>query len=195
MSEIPELLKRVQIEGYSIFTSGAYNVNIVSIRSPSRKAGEFDDEIHLVFKDEFSNWIDIAFQCTTDAGLYWLKGEGNGNPAGCAILKKGQYRGVYKIDLHRGKYEALCQRLGKVDVYRDDNYDSVLDMDESKIQSGNFGINIHRASANQETNSVNRYSAGCTVLNNPEEFAIFMSIIKKSADRWGNHFTYTLLED
>ena len=124
-----------------------------------------------------------------------MEGRGNGNKKGCAILKAGQYRGVYKIDKHRGKYAALCQRLGKVSVYRDDNYDKIMDMDESKVQSGFFGINIHRASAVNETVSVERYSAGCQVMNNPEEYAIFMSIVKKGADRWGNHFSYTLLED
>jgi hypothetical protein len=36
------------------------------------------------------------------------------NSKGCAILKEGQYKGVYEIDLHNGKYEAICQRLGPV---------------------------------------------------------------------------------
>jgi len=193
--DIPSILKRVQKAGYAIFTRGSYNVNIIGIRSPNRKAGSFDDQIHLVFKDEFGNWVDMAFQCTTDAGLYWLEGKNGGNSRGCAILKAGQYRSVYRIDRHRGKYEALCQRKGAVTVYRDNNRDNVLDMDESKTQTGYFGINIHRASALNETVSVDRYSAGCQVLNNPMEFAIFMAICKKAADRWGNSFTYTLLED
>ena len=49
-------------------------------------------------------------QCTTLPGLYWL--ENPMNSKGCAILKEGQYKGVYEIDLHNGKYEAICQRLG-----------------------------------------------------------------------------------
>ena len=192
--EIPPLLERVKTAGYVVFTRGSYNLNIIGIRSANRSGGAFDDQIHLVFKDEFGNWVDLGFQCTTDAGSYYLEGKG-GNSKGCAILKAGQYRGVYRIDKHRGKYEALCQRKGKVTVYRDDNRDNVLDMDESKTSTGYFGINIHRASAVNETVSVDRYSAGCQVLNNPMEFTIFMAICKKGADRWGNSFTYTLLEE
>ena len=44
---------------------------------------------------------------------------------GTAILIPGQYRSTYKIDTHGGKrkYTALCQRSGKVKMWRDDNGD------------------------------------------------------------------------
>jgi hypothetical protein len=42
------------------------------------------------------------------------------NAKGTAILKEGQYRATYAIDIHNrgrtGGHKALCQRLGNVTV-------------------------------------------------------------------------------
>ena len=95
----PSILAKVEAKGYKVFRRGAYNLNIIGVRTPSREANKFDDILHCVFKDEFGCWIDLCFQITTDAGTYWLE-----NPmkvTGTAILCEGQYRGVYKLDLHR----------------------------------------------------------------------------------------------
>jgi hypothetical protein len=66
-----------------------------------------------------------------------------GNSKGIARLVPDQYRGVYSISLHSGKYQALCQRLGNVTVWRDKNRDLVYD--EVVKDTGMFGINIHKA--------------------------------------------------
>ena len=116
------------------------------------------------------------------------------NSEGCAILVPGQYRGVYKIDKHGGRYEAICQRNGKVKVYRDDNKDDTYDYDADSIQSGYFGINIHRSSAYKTGNYINKYSAGCQVFADPDDFDDFMEICHKASHIWGNKFTYTLIE-
>ena len=71
---------------------------------------------------------------------------------GTAVLKPGQYRGSHKIRLHGGKYTALGQKKN-VTVYRDRNKDDKYDLNESTCDTGLFGINIHRATAqNQERN-------------------------------------------
>ena len=192
MSELPQILQRVQREGYKVFTRGSYNLNIIGVRTASRDAGVFDDKLHCVFKDEFGNWIDFQFQITTDAGLYYLH-----NPmrvTGTAILVAGQYRSAYKLGLHRGKYDALVQR-GKVKIYRDRNKDDVLDHDPESVDEGYYGINIHRASSTRESTNVGKWSAGCQVFSDPKEYAIFIAIIKRAVDKWGDTFTYTLLED
>tara|TARA_B100000282_G_scaffold74423_1_gene50980 strand:- start:13635 stop:14348 length:714 start_codon:yes stop_codon:yes gene_type:complete len=189
---LPQILNRVTSKGYKIFQSGSYNLNIIGVRTSSREANKFDDWLHVVFKDETENWIDIRFQITTDAGLYHLN-----NPSrveGTAILVSGQYRGSHKIGLHRGKYEALTQ-VGKVKVYRDNTKDEVLDHDPSTIQEGYFGINIHRSNSTRESTQVDKWSAGCQVFANPNEYDMFISLCKRSAERWGDTFTYTLLED
>ena len=56
----------------------------------------------------------------------------------------GQYRKSHKLRLHAGKYMALGQQ-NPVTVYRDNDRDHNYDLDESKTETGLFGINIHRA--------------------------------------------------
>ena len=193
MSDIPEILNRAAAAGYRIFTNGAYNVNIIGVRTVGRVANKFDDFLHLVYKDDGGNWIDHKFSITTDAGTYWLE-----NPSrvdGPAILVAGQYRGAYLIGLHRGQYTALVQHGAAVKVYRDANRDNILDHDPESITSGYFGINIHRANASVESTNVEKWSAGCQVFADPKEYAIFIAVCEKSAAMWGDSFSYTLLED
>ena len=190
MSAIPAILTRTKDAGHSVFLRGAWNLNIIGVRSAGREANKFDDLLRVVFKDSSGAWVDLSFGCTTDPGTYYRL-----EPPlvqGTAILAAGQYRSAYQIGLHQGRYEALVQRA-PVTVYRDDNRDERLDFDPDTREDGWFGINIHRAGS--DSTVVNRWSAGCQVIANAAEFDIFMSIVKKSAALYGNSFTYTLLED
>jgi hypothetical protein len=76
-----------------------------------------------------------------------------------------------------------------VKVYRDANKD--MTYDESKIQEGVFGINIHKAGA--DSTYVENWSEGCQVFKKSADFDEFMVIVKKAAALHGNSFTYTLL--
>jgi hypothetical protein len=111
------------------------------------------------------------------------------NKDGIARLVEGQYRGSHTIRLHQGKYEALGQNK-PVKVYRDTNRDMLYD--ETKIQEGVFGINIHKAGAN--STYVENWSMGCQVFKKSADFEEFMSICRKAKDIHGNSFTYTLIE-
>ena len=188
---MPDILNRVADEGHIIFTTGAYNINIVGQRTPTREANKFDDKLHLVFKNEDGIWQHLWFACTTDPGTYWLKNPGNRK--GTAILVPGQYRGAYKIDKHAGRYYALCQRNGSVQCYRDNNTDTTINMDPASITEGFYGINIHHAG--KDSGTVDKWSAGCTVVGNISDWGVFFSIVGKSAELYGNKFTYTLIED
>jgi hypothetical protein len=132
-------------------------------------------------------------QCTTLAGLSAL--EKPINPKGCAILKPGRYSGVYKLDMHRKSYLALCQRNGEVTVFRDDDRDREYDMVEGSEQTGMFGINIHRAHSKKELEKIGPHSAGCQVIQDPVEFDLFVCLCKKAKEIWGNSFTYTLIKE
>jgi hypothetical protein len=105
-------------------------------------------------------------------------------------LVPGQYRATWCIDKHQGKYDALCQRLGEVTVWRDGNRD--LKFDEVKTDKGIFGINIHKAGT--DSTWVENWSEGCQVFKRVKDFNEFMSICKKAAKIHGNKFSYTLLE-
>ena len=186
----PILLDYVESLGHTVFESGTYNVNIIGIRSKDHEANRFDDRMCMVFRDE-QGWITRTWECTTEPGRYWLE-----NPSrveGTAILVPGQYRGVWKIDKHQGKYDALCQRNGTVKTYRDSNKDDVIDLDVQSITEGYYGINIHKAGSS--STQVDKWSAGCQVFKNSTDFQTYMKLIKTSAKYHGSKFTYTLLEE
>ena len=187
---LPSLLQKVSDKGFRVFTRGQYNLNIVGLRTDSSEVNTFNDEIHLIYKDHRGKWVDLSFECTTDPGLYWLKNPGR--RSGTAILKEGQYRGSHTIGQHRGRYTALVQRA-PVKVYRDRNRDEVIDRDLRSVEEGLFGINIHHAG--YDSHRVDRWSAGCTVIGNLAEWHIFLSIVRRSAELYGDRFTYTLIEE
>ncbi len=168
-----------------------YELNIVGIRSDSTLPNRFDDEIHVFFKNGSGKWIHYIFPATTDPGTYWLQNPMS--PQGTAILKQGQYKGTYQIGLHRGKYYALVQSK-PVTVLRDYDRNAFLDFWNGKPDTGMFGINIHRASVNGTTKSVDSYSAGCQVFANVNDFSLFMQLCEKHKQLYGNNFTYTLID-
>ena len=178
--------------GYAFFTEGNYNVNIIGVRNPNLVANSFDDTMLCAYKIA-GKWVLKEWKITTDAGRYWLLHPMNTD--GCALLVPNQYRSVYKIDKHLGKYYALCQRNGKVEVYRDDNKDQILDFDDVTKQWGYFGINIHRSNPRTESAVVEKWSAGCQVFKGVDDFNEFMAICDNARNIWGNSFTYTLIKE
>ena len=189
---IKYLQQIIEDMGYAFFTKGNYNVNIIGIRNPNLVANSFDDTMICAYKIS-DQWVLKEWQITTDAGKYWLQHPMNSK--GCALLVPNQYRGVYKIDKHLGKYYALCQRNGEVEVYRDDNKDQILDFDNATKQWGMFGINIHRSNPYNESKRVDKWSAGCQVFKKVDDFNEFMTICNKAREEWGNSFTYTLIKE
>ena len=183
--------------GYKYFTGDNYDVNIIGIRN-SKTEGKvtnvFDDLMTISYKDEDGTWQYHEYDCTTDPGDDWMD-----NPwlkdKGCAILKPGQYRGSHKLRLHSGKYLALGQKKD-VTVYRDNNRDDNYDLDESKTDTGVFGINIHRATALEGKTSkyINKWSAGCQVIASNDDWFAFLEICQTAREVWGNSFSYTLIE-
>lgn len=181
-------------KGYSYFTKGTYNLNIIGIRSNqhNRVTNKYDDCLVVIYNTE-KGWRREIYSITTEPGLTLIKNPSNSK--GTAILVPGQYRGAYAVDLHKGKYKALCQRLKPVKVYRDNNKNDVYDLLPEKIENGMLGINIHRSNEFYITSSINNYSAGCQVFDDPNEFNRFMRIVEKAKSIWGNSFTYTLINE
>jgi hypothetical protein len=190
---IPRLLVAMERAGYVVFENDSqpFNLNIVGIRATYPVANKFNDLLCAFWKYE-GHWNLFVSQITTLPGTKWMKDPMNKN--GCAILVPEQYRSTYKLDLHRGKYLALCQRKD-VQVYRDNNKDYNYDYDPKTIQTGMFGINIHRASAYRELENVGANSAGCQVFQDPNEYDIFIDLCKKSQESWGEWFSYSLIEE
>lgn len=184
------ILSTLNKKGYEVYTSGDYNLNLISIRKDNFVSNKFDDTFILLYKIR-AEWQLHLYECTTDPGIYYMN---NGLNKGTAILKPGQYKSAYKLGLHQGKYDALVQ-YRPVTVYRDANKDKY--MDYTNPETGMFGINIHRAREAGKSILVDKWSAGCTVLSSSSDFAELISTVRKSLNtgRYGTTFTYTLLEE
>ncbi len=187
LSKIKGILRS---KGYELYTK-PNQLNIVGIRSTSTIPNRFDDEIHVFYKVAPLKWHYHVYKVTTDPGTFWLRNPMQ--PQGTAILAQGQYKGAYRIGLHQGKYKALVQ-VKPIIVIRDYDRDAKLDFRNGTKSKGLFGINIHRANLNGITKQVDKYSAGCQVFANINEFKEFLSLCEKHLALYGNSFTYTLID-
>lgn len=181
--------RAVLAKGYAFFDGGKpMNLNIVMVRSPQRVANRFDDSMLATYREkEGSPLTCLAAPMTTDPGTYWLKYPMR--VEGTAILPPGQYRGAWKVGLHRGKYPALVQ-AEPFRVYRDRNKDNNLDegmLSEPDI----YHINIHHAG--QASTLVEKWSAGCPALAAIRKWSAFWKLVKASEALYGPQFTGTLL--
>ena len=178
-------------KGYAFFTKGEYNLNIIGVRHKGAKVtNHFDDCLVVIYNTPNEQNVKRVFVCTTLPGKKAME-----HPTaikGTAILKEGQYRGAYQIGYHKGKYKALCQAKPVV-VYRDNNKDHIYDLSPISIDRGIFGINIHKAGDNSTL--VDGWSYGCTVLAKSIDFYALMRLVEKSANIYGNSFTYTLINE
>lgn len=157
--------------------------HIFAIRSKENLPNKFDDLLGFVYKDQIFYGTG-----TTNPGTYWLN-----NPSrveGTALLKEGQYIDSWTIGKHQGKYDALVQAK-PVTVYRDNDKDNIAE-ETAKTETGFFGINWHRANENATSQNVDKWSAGCQVFNNPNEFNTFLKACSESGK---GVFTATILKE
>jgi hypothetical protein len=185
----------VELKGYVWFgdkENKGFDVNVVGVRNmlPGRKVTNiFDDKLTLSYKNENGVWQFHSWDITTDPGTKAMKEFHN--PAGVFRLIPGQYRGMWAIGLHQGKYEAMRQ-VKACKGWRDKNKDMIFD--ESLVVEGVFGINGHRSNPKTQSEYVENWSEGCQVFKRLKDFLEFMVIMNKAKAIHGNSFTYTLLE-
>ncbi len=190
---------KVLESGFKVFEGDdkEFNLNIVGVRNSNPTIDVYGCALTCFWKFkgewQFRNW-----KITTYPGSYFLIKKLL-NPNGAAILAPGQYSGVYSLDLHGGRYEALCQRNGAVRVFRDKDRDTEFDMNPKTLDQGWYGINIHapitpaNGYKNYVADVVYNSSAGCQVFKNMVDFFEFRELCRASRLRFGNKFTYTLV--
>ena len=180
-------------KGYKWFEEGDFNLNLIGVRNSDTGdtvTNAFDDTFFIAYRDA-GKWKIHNYACTTDPGAHWQQAPMNAG--GTASLVPNQYRSTWRIDLHQGLYRALKQ-FKPVDTYRDKNKDLKYTRHIEDITNGIYGINIHRASATGTSNRVDKWSAGCQVIADKADFANLMYLAHTAASKYGNSFTYTLLE-
>jgi len=187
------LLAAMERRQYRIF-SGELNLNIIGVRHKNTRANTFNDVLCVLFEKD-GVWQLEQYKCTTDPGIYYRTNPCNVD--GTAIVVPMQHRSLWTFGYHQGKYPALVQNK-PVTVFRDGNKDETINTDVTTgnviKQKGYFGINCHHANAKSESTQVDKWSAGCQVLAKPNDFESFMALCRQSSKKWGDTFTYTLLE-
>lgn len=151
--------------------------NLYGVRSPSRRAGPFDDAC-VVCVPPGSRLIGSApglvtrpifrvFPFTTDPGRHWLAEPMRRE--GCAVLVPGHYPDFWAPGLHQGRYRALCQ-VGPGVVWRDADRDDSVDPPTDRTWPAQ-GINLHHAGGA----TVNTWaSAGCQVTPEADDLAAIL---------------------
>jgi hypothetical protein len=142
----------VGIRGYYARTMGS---------TPENERMIYDDAIFIL-----SPSACVAYNGNVDPNGF-RKGRGTGAEKGMAVLNPGWWP-VYKFDLHRRKYLALCQRGGRVSVTRDGS--------PPYVDTGDFGINIHMGSRGGTS------SLGCQTLH-PDQWGSFIATAQAEAKR------------
>ena len=190
-ADLQSVLER---KGYTFFKKGFYNLNIIGIRKNNENiiTNKYDDILVVIYQTQ-KGWKKHYYNITTEPGDFYMRKK-LGNPLGTAILVPGQYKGCWEIGKHNNKYKALVQKK-PVKVYRDGNKDIIYNMYPETINEGLFGINIHRSNEGFTRDTIDMYSAGCQVFNDPKDFDSFMRLCDKQAKLYGNSFTYTLIDE
>lgn len=181
MMNEPAILQRVRALGHRVYTGGDYDLNVVIERGPSRTAGSMDDVIHVVYRLG-DGWICESFPCSADPGKVYLRTPVN--PAGTAIIKAGQYPGLWQEGLHRGR-PALVQ-VGPVTVGRDGDRDDQIEPVGSF--TGVYAINLHDdAGAGADA------SAGCVVVSKATIARVLELVRAQRSAGHGEKVTLTII--
>lgn len=149
---------------------GKYPLLIVGIRGYYLKSlGNPESNDRNIYDDAIfidSPHVSASYNGNTDPSMF-RKGTVSGKAKGVARLKSGLYFS-HCFGLHKGKYLALVQRMGKVTVIRDG--------EPEYEESGYFGLNIHKGAYNSTS------SLGCQTIY-PTQYASFISLAEEQARR------------
>lgn len=192
--QISQIQQAMFFQGFKVFEGDEmnFNLNLIGVRSKDTTPNKFNDWFLVLWK-YLGNWNLLTFQLTTDPGTFWLGNDRMGSENGTAILKPGQYFGLWMNGYHK-EYSALVQKE-PCTVIRDYDKDGLIDYDSGREERGLFGINCHRASEWRLTEYVGAYSAGCQVHPDPDNFDVLTHLRLEAEKNWGNSFTYTLLKE
>lgn len=190
MIDIVRYINLVKDKGGLVWDTPNY-LNIIGVRDLNN-VNTFNDKLIYYWFNEPGNIIvrETTKGFTTDPGLSSLKAPVNSK--GCAILCEGWHRKLWIKGKHKGKYTALVQNA-ECKVYRDSNKDGQFDFSPSKIDTGMFGINLHRANDKITSVQVDGWSAGCQVVADPVEFNQFMQRVDAANKAGQVYFSYMLI--
>lgn len=170
-----------------------WDVFLFGVRSPAASMGAFDDVLGAVVWDGLS-WRSWLWRGTTDPGREGTSADdGRLHPSGVATLIPGQYRGAWRLGLHKGKPAFTQAGPGAFRVWRDRDKDG-------KIATGGpayddvAGLNGHRPWRNG-LERVGLASLGCQVWHDSGDHDEALDVARRQQHEhptWTT-YSYTLL--
>ena len=146
-----------------------------------------------IFGKKISNPVGLAAGFDKDAEVYnSLFKLGFGFVEVGTITPLKQYGNPKPRVFRLEEDQALINRLG----FNNSGANVVSFRIKSSPPNGLFGINIHRATgrAGKKSSQIDKWSAGCQVIADNDDWHCFLDICQQAREIWGNNFTYTLIE-
>lgn len=168
--QIEQLAKR---KGFPFFTA-PFDLNVWGIRNPRAHTNLFDDTIIVAYKDSAYNNRVFACPATTDPGRFYL--ENPMDKSGCAYLRPGYYKGLWIYGKHKGKI-ALVQRA-PISVDRL-TFTAGTVINRVTSPSSIIGLDLHPASEIVDSSIVDKWSAGCQVVQIYDDHIYIMALVQK----------------
>lgn len=181
-TQIPSITEKTSVEKikelYMKYGVPFKEANLFGIRHEENpELDTFNDFLGIATND-----IVLLFPGTTDPSVKWTQTPISG-VAGAAHICLGYHPGIWVIGIHCADtafaHEALIQIGNSVKIWRDLNKDYKYENNEP-ITSGYYGINFHRAHPKDIAQTIGSYSAGCQVLQNAEDLATILNMLKST---------------
>ena len=134
----------------------------------------------------------FAFFIVPSVELLIPSNEKNLSDAEEQIAKQDRLYDIWLYAIVPLQYIALYYFLQTIQLSSNNKWEMIRRIMVMVLLRGIFGINIHRANPNAISTLVEKWSAGCQVLNNPQEFAQLISMCEASGNKF---FTYTLFNE
>ena len=163
-------------------------INVFGVRRLNAQVDYFNDFICIAHNIGGIKTVKV-YNASTLPGHYYLC-----NPMdkrGCAVLKEGQYPNSHEYGLHKGA-PALVQ-VSPMWLFRNKPKDGSIILDKKYLYNELCGIDIHKCVG--DPTHVDKWSAGCQVLEHLNDYIDFIGIVSNAAIRCGNRFTYTLFSE
>lgn len=195
---LKEILAQMKIKGYKVFSNDRlpYNLNLIAIRSKDLQSNTFNDTLHIIWKYD-GIWNHLAMKMTTDPGVFYREHPMNVN--GTAILVPGQYLHTFALGLYHG-YTVLRQKA-PMRYWRDNDKNVTIDiLPQSQVYTEIANTHIHHAGVH--STQVDKWSAGCQVLQHSTDLDLLVELCKKAQQYYqinkafeSTLFSYTLLDE
>jgi hypothetical protein len=178
-------IKQVMLSSKYPFYTDPFKLNLIGVRNSNLNTiNKFNDKLLVIYYDNKKTPKMLVLNMTTKPGERIMLNPPN--PAGASILQEGYYPRMFKLGVHHrnssehGRHEALVDETGTgYYIYRDNNRDRRFDLIPSNlVRTVGTGIHLHRAGWNYVSQTVDNYSAGCQVIQDPQLYLQLIELFK-----------------